>query len=181
MQQCVPRPLITSINLQVHIVIGAGSGIGKETAHRLAKEGAHIVAIDVDEDAAAATAAEITKKIGQGIGVAGSGVSGCGPAIGLRADVTDRGSIRAALDQVALAYGGFDTIVVTAGVFVPSDTTGHIPDEKWAQTFGVNVTGSYLVADEVWHIFCPLLLSHYRNLGCPAASASGHRGPMPRN
>jgi NAD(P)-dependent dehydrogenase (short-subunit alcohol dehydrogenase family) len=52
------------------------------------------------------------------------------------------------LDDVALAYGGFDSICVTAGVFVPSDTTGHIPDEKWAMNFAVNVTGGYLVADE---------------------------------
>jgi NAD(P)-dependent dehydrogenase (short-subunit alcohol dehydrogenase family) len=52
------------------------------------------------------------------------------------------------LDDVAIAYGGFDSICVTAGIFVPSDTTGHIPDEKWALTFGINVTGSYLVADE---------------------------------
>src|SRR3954463_1255892 len=52
------------------------------------------------------------------------------------------------LDQVALAYGGFDSIRVTAGIFVPSDTTGHIPDDKWALTFNINVTGSYLVGDE---------------------------------
>jgi len=52
------------------------------------------------------------------------------------------------LDDVALAYGGFDSICVTAGVFWPSDTTGHIPDDKWAFTFGVNVTGSYIVGDE---------------------------------
>jgi NAD(P)-dependent dehydrogenase (short-subunit alcohol dehydrogenase family) len=52
------------------------------------------------------------------------------------------------LDQVALAYGGFDSICVTAGIFVPSDTTGHIPDDKWAVTFNINVTGSYLVGDE---------------------------------
>ena len=55
---------------------------------------------------------------GSGIGVAGSGISGCGPAIGLAANITDRASIRAMLDQVALAYGGFDAIEVTAGVFV---------------------------------------------------------------
>jgi rhamnulose-1-phosphate aldolase/alcohol dehydrogenase len=133
---------------QVHIVIGAGSGIGKETAHRLVKEGAHIVAVDMNKDAAAATAKEITDKYGIGIGVAGSGISGCGPALGLSANITDRASIRAMLDEVALAYGGFDSIEVTAGVFWPSDTTGHIPDDKWAFVFNVNVTGSYLVADE---------------------------------
>ena len=135
---------------QVIIVIGAGSGIGKETAHRLVKEGAHIVCVDLNEAAANATAREITDKYGIGIGVAGTGLSNCGPAIGLAANITDRASIRVMLDQVALAYGGFDSIAVTAGIFVPSDTTGHIPDDKWALTFNINVTGSYLVADEAF-------------------------------
>ena len=133
---------------QVIIVVGAGSGIGKETAHRLVKEGAHIVCVDMKVETAQATAKEITDKHGLGIGVAGTGLSSCGPALGLAANITDRASVRAMLDDVALAYGGFDSICVTAGVFWPSDTTGHIPDDKWAFTFGVNVTGSYIVGDE---------------------------------
>jgi len=135
---------------QVVVVIGAGSGIGKETAHRIVKEGAHVVCVDLKEETAAATAAEITQKHGLGIGVAGSGVSGCGLASGFGADITNRGSIRAMLDQVALAYGGFDSICVTAGIFVPSDTSGHIPDDRWELTFKINVTGSYLVGDEAF-------------------------------
>ncbi len=133
---------------QVAVVVGAGSGIGKETAHRLSREGAHIVCVDMNAEAAMGTANELTAKLGQGIGVAGTGLSGCGPAIGLACNITDRTSVRAMLDQVALAYGGLDHIAVTAGVFWPSDTTGHIPDDKWAFTFGVNVTGSYIVGDE---------------------------------
>ena len=133
---------------QVIVVIGAGSGIGKETAHRLVKEGAHIVCVDLNEAAAQATAKEITDKYGLGIGVAGTGLSACGPALGLAANITDRASIRRMLDEVAIAYGGFDSICVTAGIFVPSDTSGHIPDDKWALTFAINVTGSYLVGDE---------------------------------
>jgi NAD(P)-dependent dehydrogenase (short-subunit alcohol dehydrogenase family) len=135
---------------QIIVVIGAGSGIGKETAHRLVREGAHIVCVDLNAGAAHATAKEITDKCGLGIGVAGTGISNCGPAIGLAADITNRASIRKMLDQVALAYGGFDSICVTAGIFVPGDTTGHIPDDQWALTFGINVTGSYLVADEAF-------------------------------
>ncbi len=135
---------------QVLVVIGAGSGIGKETAHRLVKDGAHIVCVDLNAAAAEATAKEITDKLGQGIGVAGSGISGCGPAIGLAANITDRTSVRAMLDQVALAYGGFDSICVTAGVIVSSDNTGHIPDEKWDMTFAINVKGSYIVGDEAF-------------------------------
>jgi len=138
---------------QIHIVIGAGSGIGKETAHRLVKEGAHIVCVDLNAAAAEATAKEITDKYGLGIGVAGTGLSGCGPALGLAANITDRASIRTMLNNVALAYGGFDAIEVTAGIFVPSDTSGHIPDDKWALTFGINVSGSYFVADEAHKTF----------------------------
>ncbi|PTY07635.1 bifunctional rhamnulose-1-phosphate aldolase/short-chain dehydrogenase [Opitutaceae bacterium EW11] len=133
---------------QVVVVVGAGSGIGRETAHRLVKDGAHVVCVDLNEAAAQATAKEITDKLGLGIGVAGTGLSSCGPALGLAANITDRTSIRRMLDDVAIAYGGFDSICVTAGIFVPSDTTGHIPDDKWALTFSINVTGSYLVADE---------------------------------
>jgi rhamnulose-1-phosphate aldolase/alcohol dehydrogenase len=133
---------------QVAVVVGAGSGIGKEVAHRLVKEGAHVVCVDMKLEAAAATAKEITDKYGLGIGVAGTGISNCGPAVAIACNITDRASVRAMLDQVALAYGGFDHICVTAGVFWPSDTTGHIPDDKWAFTFGVNVTGSYIVGDE---------------------------------
>jgi NAD(P)-dependent dehydrogenase (short-subunit alcohol dehydrogenase family) len=57
------------------------------------------------------------------------------------------------LKQTILAYGGVDSIVVTAGIFVPPDNTGHVTDEQWKRTFEINVMGSYLVADEaakVW-------------------------------
>jgi len=88
---------------QVIIVIGAGSGIGKETAHRLVREGAHIVCVDLNAESANATAKEITDRHGIGIGVAGSGISGCGPAVGIACDITKRASIRSMLDQVSLA------------------------------------------------------------------------------
>lgn len=138
---------------QVVAVIGAGSGIGKEIAHRVVKEGAHVVCADVNADAARATAKEITDKYGLGIGVAGTGLSNCGPAIGIATDTTNRAAIRAMLDDITLAYGGLDGVVVTAGVFVPPDMSGHIPDEKWAHTFAVNVTGAYLVADEAGKVW----------------------------
>jgi rhamnulose-1-phosphate aldolase/alcohol dehydrogenase len=138
---------------QIIVVVGAGSGIGREVALRLAREGAHLVCVDKDEAGALATAEAITDRHGLGIGVAGSGISGCGPAIGLQADITERSSIRAMLDQVALAYGGLDAVAVTAGIFVPPDTAGRIPDDKWALTFAINVTGLYLVADEAARVW----------------------------
>ena len=137
----------------IAVVIGAGSGIGKEVAHRLAKEGAHIVCADLSAQAAQATADELTAKYGLGIGVAGTGISACGPAIGLSVNITDRASVRGMLEEVILAYGGMDNLVITAGIFFPPDTSGHIPDDKWGLTFAVNVTGGYIVADEARKIW----------------------------
>jgi len=141
------------LDRQVAVIIGAGAGIGKATAHRLVREGAHIVCVDLDEAAAKATAGEIIAKYGEGIGVAGTGISNCGPAIGLGCDITDRASVRKMLDDVMLAYGGIDSVVVTAGIFVPPDKSGHIEDRLWDKTFAINVTGAYIVADEAGKIF----------------------------
>jgi rhamnulose-1-phosphate aldolase/alcohol dehydrogenase len=141
------------LDRQVVVVLGAGAGIGKATAHRLVKEGAHIICVDLDEGSAKATAQEIVAKYGEGIGVAGSGISNCGPAIGLACDITNRESVARMFRQVMLAYGGLDAVVVTAGIFVPPDKTGRIEDELWTRTFNINVTGAYIVSDEAFKIF----------------------------
>ncbi|HEV1286077.1 MAG TPA: bifunctional rhamnulose-1-phosphate aldolase/short-chain dehydrogenase [Bryobacteraceae bacterium] len=137
----------------VVIVVGAGNGIGRAVAHRVAKEGAHVVCADLDKNAAEATAKELTKIYGVGIGVAGTGISGCGPAIGIAVNITDRVSVREMLKQAVLAYGGIDNIVVTAGVYVAPDRAGHVTDDQWKLTFDVNVMGGYLVGDEARHVF----------------------------
>lgn len=138
---------------RVTAVIGAGSGIGRVSATRLSNEGAHLACVDLDAAGAKATAEQIVAKQGAGIGVAGSGISGCGPSIGLAADLTKRESIRAALDEMILAYGGVDDVVITAGVFIPPDVSGRNTDEQWAKTFNVNVSGVYFVADEAARVW----------------------------
>jgi rhamnulose-1-phosphate aldolase/alcohol dehydrogenase len=141
------------LDRQIVVVVGAGAGIGKAAAHRLVKEGAHIVCVDLDEASAEETAQEIIAKYGEGIGVAGSGISNCGPAIGLGCDLTNRESVARLLQDVLLAYGGLDAVVVTAGIFVPPDKNGRIDDALWSRTFNINVTGAYIVADEAHKIF----------------------------
>ena len=138
---------------RVVVVVGAGSGIGKATAQRVAREGAHVVCADLHAEAAQASANELIARYGQGIGVAGSGISSCGPAIGLGVDITRRESIRTMFEQVLLAYGGIDDVIVTAGIYVPPDREGRIPDDKWSLSFNINVTGLYLVADEAQRIW----------------------------
>jgi len=61
--------------------------------------------------------------------------------------------VRALLERVALAYGGLDHLVVTAGVYVAPDAKGTISDAMWRFTFDVNVLGAYLVVDEAKKIF----------------------------
>lgn len=137
----------------VVVVIGAGSGIGKAIAHRVAREGAHVVCADVNEEAAQATAQELVDSYGVGIGIAGTGISGCGPAIGLCVDITKRDNVQDLLKQVVLAYGGLDQVIITAGVFVPDSVDGELTDDYWSLTYAVNVIGSYIVAYEARKIW----------------------------
>lgn len=137
----------------VVVVIGAGDGIGKATAHRMAQEGAHIVCADLRESAAQSTAQELQGIYGQGIGVAGTGLSGCGPAIALQVDITDRADVKRMFRQIILAYGGIDKVIVTAGVFLAPGQNGKSNDEMFDESFAVNVKGSYIVASEAKRIW----------------------------
>jgi len=146
-------PAENTLARQVVVVIGAGDGIGKETAFRVAREGAHVVCADLRVEAAEATAKELTDIYGKGIGVSGSGISNCGPAIALGVDITDRTSVTEMFKQVTLAYGGIDNVIVTAGVFLASGDCDKKNDDIFNISFDVNVKGGYVVATEankVW-------------------------------
>lgn len=132
----------------VVIVIGAGDGIGKETAHRVAREGAHVVCADLRFEAAQRTANELTEIYGEGVGVSGTGISSCGPAIAQEVNITSRESVKSMFEQVILAYGGIDNVIVTAGVFLSPGPDETKNDKMFDISFDVNVKGGYLVATE---------------------------------
>lgn len=138
---------------QITAVFGAGSGIGRHAANLLVEEGSVVAAIDLHQEAAEQTANDILSEIGQGIGVAGSGIAGCGNIIGLQCDVTDRNSVRETLNQIVLAYGGLDHVVITAGLYVSPDQEGFVPDGAWDAMFAVNVKGAYIIASEAARIW----------------------------
>ncbi len=138
---------------QIGVVVGAGSGIGKAVAHRLAREGAHVVCADVDFEAVQATVKELMAAQGTGVGVAGTGISASGPAVALHVDITNRHSVREMFEQAVLAYGGLDSLIVTAGIFPTLDSEGQVSDDQWKRTFEINVMGSYFVADEARKIW----------------------------
>ena len=138
---------------RVVIVVGAGSGIGKETAFRFVQEGAHVICADLDEDAAKATADQISAKIGMGIGVAGTGVSNCGNVIACVIDVSNPESIQACYNEAVYAFGGIDSIVITAGIFLAPNVDGEFSVKQWELVYKVNSIGPYLVADSAKPIF----------------------------
>ena len=138
---------------QIVAVVGAGSGIGEAAANRLIHEGAVVAVIDLDPVAAQRTAGAIMGRIGMGIGIAGSGLSGAGDVIGLGMDMTRRSEVRSALEDVVIAYGGIDHVVITAGLYVSPDVAGRVPDESWLDSFRVNVVGPHVVADEAARVW----------------------------
>ena len=84
---------------RVALVTGGARGIGAATARRLAADGATVALLDLDESAAAATAAEISPD-----------------AIGVGADVTDAAAVEQAVGQVVERLGGLHVLVNNAGV-----------------------------------------------------------------
>src|SRR3954447_17831217 len=111
---------------RVAVITGAGSGLGRATALRFASEGAAVACLDIVEDGAEKTAGEVAE-------------SG-GTARALRVDVSDPGSVRAAVDGAASSLGRLQVVVNCAGIgkFAHS---AEMPFEDWQRIIGVNLTG----------------------------------------
>lgn len=120
---------------RIALVTGGASGIGRAVALRLASAGAHVVIGDLDEAGARKAAEEIAS------------AQGPGRALGLFMDVTREASVRHALEETVLAYGGLDIVVSNAGV-AHSSPLDQTELEDWKLSFAVNATGHFLVARE---------------------------------
>jgi rhamnulose-1-phosphate aldolase/alcohol dehydrogenase len=123
-----PKPLATRIAL----VTGAGSGIGKAIARRLAAEGAVVVVADLDAENAAAVAEEL---------------GGPDKAVAVTVDVTSEEQIAAAFDEALLAFGGVDLVVNNAGISISKpllETTAR----DWDLQHDIMARGSFLVSRE---------------------------------
>ena len=102
----------------VAVVIGQALELEKLPVIDFWKEGAHVVCADFDSSSSAKPQMNWYRKL-VGIGVAGTGLSSCGPTLARTANMTDRDSVHRLFDDVVLAYGGMDTLIVTAE-FSPS-------------------------------------------------------------
>jgi len=134
------QPAEKELSRQIALIIGGGSGIGREVALLSAERGAHVVVADRDHESAARVADEVKAIIGKE-GAAASPV-----------DIRSRESIREALKQTVAEFGGVDILVNTAALF-PSSPTGVISDAQWALTLEVNVTANFLLVEEIGKLF----------------------------
>ncbi|HEX5376824.1 MAG TPA: short-chain dehydrogenase/reductase [Solirubrobacterales bacterium] len=116
------------LNGKVALVTGAARGIGFETARQMHARGASVAVVDLD----AAEASEAAERIGE-------------RAIGIAADVTDAGAMRAAVAETVERFGGLDVAMANAGLAPPSIATMRsVPAEEWERVVEVNLFG-------VWH------------------------------
>jgi NAD(P)-dependent dehydrogenase (short-subunit alcohol dehydrogenase family) len=124
---------------RVVVVTGAGSGLGLASARRMAAEGARIVAVDIDENAGKAAAAETGGEF-------------------VAADVASEEQVRDLFDGVAGRYGRIDVAFNNAGISPPEDdsiiTTGL---DAWRRVQEINLTSVYLC--------CKYVLPHMQRQG----------------
>jgi len=123
------------LSRRVFVVVGAGSGIGREAALLIARKGGHLVAADQNLTAAE----EVANEAG--------GLYSLESVLACPLNLTSRESIAAALRAAVLTFGGIDGIINTAAVF-PTPPSGTPPEQVWAKALDVNVTGNAILAEE---------------------------------
>ena len=123
-----PKPLAG----RVALVTGAGSGIGRAIAQRLAAEGACVVVADID----AANAQTVAEELG-----------GPDVAVSVVCDVTDESQVAAGFRDAVLAFGGVDLVVNNAGLSISKSLFDTSLDD-WDLQHDVMARGSFLVSRE---------------------------------
>ncbi len=130
------QPPEKELSRQIALIVGGGSGIGREVALLAADRGANVVIADRDR----ISADRVTEEV--------KAIAGKEGAIAISVDIRSRDSVREAMRETVAHFGGLDLIVNTAAIF-PSSPDGVISDAQWALTLEVNVTANYLLVEEI--------------------------------
>jgi NAD(P)-dependent dehydrogenase (short-subunit alcohol dehydrogenase family) len=121
---------VYDLNGKVALITGAARGIGFETARQMHLRGASVAVLDLD----AGQASEAAERIGP-------------RAIGIAADVTDEGALRASVAEVVEKLGGLDVAVANAGIAQANFRTARgISGEEWERVFEVDMLGVWRTA-----------------------------------
>jgi NAD(P)-dependent dehydrogenase (short-subunit alcohol dehydrogenase family) len=113
---------------KVCIITGGASGMGKVASQLFAKEGAKIVASDVQESAGKETVDAIKAQGGQ--------------AIFVRADVSQEKDCQRMVSEAVQAFGGVDVLYNNAGIFPQDDqSVVNTPEEVWRKVLAINLQG----------------------------------------
>lgn len=115
---------------RVALVTGAGSGIGRATARRLAEQGARIGALGRTETQLLEAVEEIRSRGGD--------------ALPLVADVRRPEEVRAAVERLLTAYGRLDIVVANAGINGTWAPVWELEPEEWDETLEINLKGTFL-------------------------------------
>jgi rhamnose utilization protein RhaD (predicted bifunctional aldolase and dehydrogenase)/NAD(P)-dependent dehydrogenase (short-subunit alcohol dehydrogenase family) len=134
-------PAEAEFSRKIVMVVGGGSGIGREVALLLVRKGAHVVVADSGADSATRVAEEA------------AAISSVESVAATSVDLSSAESLASAAAFTVLQFGGIDGIVNTAAIYPVADASGHLTDGQWAKTFLVNVTGNYLLAQQTEWIF----------------------------
>lgn len=113
------------LNGKIAIITGAGSGIGRATVLRLARDGASIVVADMSEAGARETV-ELVEQAG-------------GKATAVRVDVTSSADLDEMFSVAESAYGGFDILYNNAGITTGQPRYPESPEEQWRRTIEVDL------------------------------------------
>jgi len=127
---------------KIALVVGAGSGIGRDVLLKLARKGAHVVAADLNLPSAEAAAKEA------------AALSNAEMVFACELNLTSRASIKAAIEATVLRFGGLDIVVNTAAIY-PTPAPGTPAEEVWGQALSINVTSNHVLAQEAAAILKP--------------------------
>jgi NAD(P)-dependent dehydrogenase (short-subunit alcohol dehydrogenase family) len=134
------QPPEKPLSRRVAMIVGGGSGIGREVALLAGANGATVAVADRNIPAAESVVADLRKRYGRDA------------AHAIEIDITQESSIQTALRSVISHCGGLDLLINTAALF-PASADNTTSQTQWGKTLEINVTANYFLAEQAARIF----------------------------
>jgi rhamnose utilization protein RhaD (predicted bifunctional aldolase and dehydrogenase)/NAD(P)-dependent dehydrogenase (short-subunit alcohol dehydrogenase family) len=125
---------------KVVVVVGGGSGIGREVAQQVALRGGHLVVADQNVQGAKETADEAATRTSPEM------------VLPVSLDLTSPDTMASAMRAAVLQFGGFDVLVNTAAIY-PTPDPSSPAEPVWARTLQINVTSNHFLAQQAAIVF----------------------------